>query len=175
MIPDYDYTLLFPSAARSAVIEALRPLCSGDSNAELTKADQPAAVEVAVSFRSRPDMPMNVVDQYPRLPEGGHGLGNIYLTVGPSAWSEFSNAIEFRLWPCTRGLQRAIIGSRLLRTELIGVLERCGGHVGYVVNESCDPVEFWHESSGRSNDDHPPEYVGQRHAEPGAAADAEDN
>jgi hypothetical protein len=169
MIPDYDYTLLVPRAAQSAVIDALRLLCSSDSSAALTNADQPNPVDVAVSFRSLPDMPADVVHEFPRLPDGGHGMGNVYLTVKPSRWSEFPHAVEFRLWPSTRRLQRAIIGSRLLRNELIRVLERCGGHAGYVVNESCAPVEFWHESAGRSNDGHPPEYVGPSHAEPSAA------
>jgi hypothetical protein len=166
VVPDYDFTLLFPPTARSAVIEALRPLCSSDSDAALTQADQPGSVEVAVSFRSRPDMPTDLVDEFPRLPEGGHGLGNVYVSVETSTWNEFPHALEFRLWPCTRRLQRAIIGSLLLRCELVRILERCGGHAGYVVNESCDPVEFWRESSGRSNDDHPPEYVASKHSEP---------
>ncbi len=168
MVPDYDYTLLFPPAARSAAIEALRPLLSGDSGAELIEADQSGPAKVCVSFRSWPDMPMDVVGEFPRLPDGGHALGLVHLSVGPSRWSELSHAVEIRLWPCTRRLQRAIIGSRLLRSELVRVLERCGGLAGYVVNESCDPVEFWRASSGRLNDDHPPEYVGRIHAEPGA-------
>jgi len=171
MVPDYDYTLLFPRAARSAVIDALRALCTENSDVALTNLDQPGPVEVAVSFRSRPDMPADVVDEFPRLSDGGHGLGNVYFSVRPSAWSEFPHAVEFRLWPCTRRLQRAIIGSAELRGELVQVLEWCGGHAGYVVNESCDPVEFWHELSGRSNDGHPPEYIEQRHAEPGAPPD----
>lgn len=168
MVPDYDYTLLFPAVARSAVIDALRLLCSRDSDASLTEAAQTCPVEVAVSFQSRSDMPADVVDEFPVLPEGGHGLGNVYLSVEPSSWNEFPHAVMFRLWPCTRRLQRAIIGSSQLRGELVHLLERCNGHVGYVVNECCDPVEFWHELSGRSNDDHPWEYIGQRHAEQNA-------
>ena len=166
MIPDYDYTLLFPHASRSVVIGALRPLCDGNSVAALTDADYSDPVEVPVSLRSWPDMPADVVDEFPQLSDGSHGLGNVYLSVGPSRWSEFPSAVEFRLWPCTRRLQRAVIGSVQFRNELVRVLERCGGHVGYVVNESCHPVEFWHESSGRSNDGHPPEYVGRSQAEP---------
>lgn len=161
MIPDYDYTLLFPQAARRSVVEALRPLCAGDIDTALTEADRPGPVEVPVSFRSWPDMPVDLVGEFPRLQDGTYALGYVYLSVKPSGWSEFPSAVEFRLWPCTRRLQRALIGSAQFRRELVSVLERCRGHAGYVVNESCDPVEFWHESSGRSNDNHPPEYVGQ--------------
>jgi hypothetical protein len=84
VIPDYDYTLLFPRASQNAVIDALRRRCSGDSDTALAAADQPSQVEVAVSFRSLPDMPADVVDDFPRLPDGGHALGVVYLTVKPS-------------------------------------------------------------------------------------------
>src|SRR5436853_4548535 len=79
MVPDYDDTLLFPRAARSAVIEAFRSLCSGDSDAALADADQPRAVELAVSLRSWPDMPADVVNEVARLPDGSHALGDVYL------------------------------------------------------------------------------------------------
>jgi hypothetical protein len=165
MVPDYDYTLLFPLSARGAVIDALRLLCTQDSSTALTDAGRTIPVEVELSFRSQQDMPADVVDEFPRLSDGSRGLGTVYLSIQPSGLSEFPHAVEFRLWPCTRRLQRAIIGSALLRGELVHVLERCGGYAGYVLYDSCVPVEFWRVSAGQSNDGHPPEYVG-RPAEP---------
>jgi hypothetical protein len=131
--------------------------------------DRGGAVEVDLAVRSLPDMPAEIVREFRELPDGTHALGNICLTIGPSGWVEFPDAVEFRLWPCTRRLQRACLGSMFLRGELVRLLAVHGGHAGYVVNESSDPVEFWHQSAGRSNDGHPAEYMAAGAAEPAIA------
>ena len=170
MVPDYDYTLLFPATARDDVIDQLWHLCDETSRDGL-EAARGAECEVVLAIRSLPDMPAEVVREFPILPDGSHALGNVYLQVGPSGWSAFPDAVEFRLWPCTRRLQRACLGSMLLRDKLVRLLQWHGGHAGYVVNESCDPVEFWLESVGRTNDGHPAEYVVTAQAEPRADPD----
>jgi hypothetical protein len=172
LVPDYDYTLLFPAAARGAVIEGLGRLCDEASRAGLEAVrGRVGTVEADLAIRSLPDMPAEVVLEFRELPDGTHALGSIYLTIGPSGSVEFPDAVEFRLWPCTRRLQRACLGSMLLRNELVRLLEGHRGHAGYVVNESCDPVEFWHESAGRLNDGHPAEYMAEGAARPCAGPD----
>ena len=132
--PDYGYTLLFPSATRDAVIDGIGRPCDDTSRFGLQSAQGSGrSVEVELSVRSLPDMAPEVVREFAQLPDGSHALGTVYLTIGASAWPEFPDAVEFRLWPCTRRLQRVpAFGSALLRSELIRLLERHGGHAGYV-------------------------------------------
>lgn len=160
MIPDYDYTLTFPLASRTAVIEGIKKLCDEESHPKLEAAKSSIGkIEVELCVRSLPDMPEEIVKEFRLLSDGTYALGTVYLTIEPAdEYNEFPKGVEFRFWPCTRRLQHAIIGSALLRDELIGLLEQHKGHVGLVLLESCFAAEFWHESTGRTDVNYPPEY-----------------
>lgn len=159
MIPDYDYTLTFPVASRTAVIEGIKKLCDDESHPKLEAAKSSVGkIEVEVSFRSLPDMPEEIVKEFRLLSEGTYALGYVYLTIEPAdEYNQFPDGVVFRIWPCTRRLQHAIIGSAIMRDELIGLLEQHNGHVGLIMLTG-EGVEFWHETTGRTNYIYPPEY-----------------
>ena len=162
MIPDYDFTLIFPADKRRNVIDVLRPLCDPQSAKQLDGAKLVnGRVELGLTLRALPDMPVNILQGYSELAGGGRGIGLIYLTIEECGHEAFPDAVTFRIWPCTRPLQRACFGSMLLRSKLVEILKTCGGHLGLILYESCVPTEFWNCTTGRSNDQHPPEYAPQ--------------
>jgi hypothetical protein len=167
MIPDYDFTLLFPPCARVDVLDDVKSFCDRESCLRLEAAKgEIVEAEVDLTLRSFEDMPVDIISQYRRLPDGGGCLGYIYLSIKRANFVEFPDAIDFRFWPCTRQLQQLCFGSMLLRAKLVELLKRHQGYAGYIRNESCNHVEFWHHSTGRANDEYPPEYTFKNPTEP---------
>lgn len=79
---DLDYTLVFPKSRFREVVDALRPLCTSDTESALAGLLGPAPVEVVVAFRSWPDMPAARVNGFPKIDSHVRRLGDI--TIGRS-------------------------------------------------------------------------------------------
>ncbi len=141
---DFDYTLIFPKSRIHEVIDALRPLCSTDTESALEGLLNPPPTEVVVSIRSMPDMPAAVVKEFPQFSSNVRKLGDIKISRRRASERP---GHAFRIWPSTPQLQHAIFSSSLFRKEIIRILEKCDGHLGYLVVEKCDPVGFWHRSN----------------------------
>jgi hypothetical protein len=157
MIPDFSFVLLFKPSARNGVFEALKPLCFEDVAGDLELAKTKSGkCEVHLSFRAPADVPETITEGLPRHKDGSIVLGLIYLHFRPtSSWLAFPDCVEFSLWPCCRQLQRACMGSRMLRHDLVRILEEHDGKAGLIDDGSGAATEFWIKGEGRMNDDYP--------------------
>ncbi len=145
----FAYSLLFPHSSRKEVIEALRLLCSRDTEAALTVLYNPSPVEVVVTFRSMSDIDIEL----PTKASGVNRFDGVNIRVCRSRWTETSKAHEFQIWPSSPKLQDAFFGSQLLRRALGSILEQCKGYAGYLVINEVDPIGFWHRSNQHFTED----------------------
>jgi hypothetical protein len=157
MIPDFSFDLLFKPSARNDVFEALKPLCLEDVAAELEMAKaKTGECDVDLSFRAPADVPVAITDGLPRNKGGTIVLGRICLHVRPaSSWLAYPDCVEFSFWPCTRQIQRACMGSMILRDSLVRLLAEHDGEAGLIDDGTGSSTEFWTKALGRVNDDYP--------------------
>jgi hypothetical protein len=162
VIPDYSITLCFADTFQERVRSQIANLCDRES------ADRIRAVpwcddklNLEISLLAPPDAPEEMLHRL-RREDGITCCGVIDLEYSPqSEYCKFSESFSLEIWPRTRGLQYIFLASMVFRSQIIEILDECGGNWGAIVYESSFPIPFWSPERGRHYDDLPERWDGR--------------
>ena len=156
MIPDYSITMCFADTYQARVQAQIQSLCDRES-ADIVRALSwcDDKLDVEISLLAPPDAPEEMLDRF-RRENGIACCGIIDFEYSPkSEYCEFPESFSLEIWPRTRGLQYIFLASMAFRSQIIGILDECGGNWGAIVYESSFPIPFWSPECGRRHDDRP--------------------